>query len=167
MPGMLSFRQMSHELKQGNAVKKVVVAVFGILTVLFILLISHGDVMETIASFQIRHNAYHLDEILTGFLFAFTGMGICSSVREFKFRADQKASSRKKKEIARTLEKLDHLNGIIPICSCCKRIRDANGTWQSPEGFIHQYCDVQFSHSICPQCQTELYPEYPAKGPET
>ena len=51
------------------------------------------------------------------------------------------------------------LQGFIPICSGCKKIRDDEGYWQQVETYIQERSDAQFSHSICPECAEKLYPE--------
>jgi hypothetical protein len=52
------------------------------------------------------------------------------------------------------------LQGILPICSFCKRIRNAEGTWESLEGYITKRSEAEFSHSVCPQCAKENYPDF-------
>jgi sigma-B regulation protein RsbU (phosphoserine phosphatase) len=47
---------------------------------------------------------------------------------------------------------LQQLEGLLPICSYCKRIRDAQQNWSSLEGYIEQRSDAEFSHGICPEC---------------
>lgn len=44
------------------------------------------------------------------------------------------------------------LQGLLPICSYCKRIRDAASQWQNLESFITTHSDTQISHGICPDC---------------
>ena len=44
------------------------------------------------------------------------------------------------------------LEGLLPICSYCKRIRDEADHWSSLEGFIEQRSAAEFSHGICPDC---------------
>ena len=56
------------------------------------------------------------------------------------------------------LEKVRILSGFLPICSSCKKIRDDKGYWNQIESYISKHSDVQFSHSICPQCRKKLYP---------
>lgn len=53
---------------------------------------------------------------------------------------------------------INTLRGIIPICSVCKKIRDDNGYWQQVEVYIRNRSDVEFSHSICPECREKLFP---------
>ncbi len=48
---------------------------------------------------------------------------------------------------------------IIPICSSCKKIRDDDGYWNQIEVYIRDHSEADFSHSICPGCAKELYPD--------
>lgn len=52
------------------------------------------------------------------------------------------------------------LQGILPICSSCKKIRDDKGYWSQIEKYITEHSSAEFSHSICPACAKKLYPEY-------
>lgn len=56
-------------------------------------------------------------------------------------------------------EEIKALRGIIPICSHCKEIRDDKGYWNKLEAYLHEHYDAEFSHSICPRCAKELYPD--------
>ena len=47
---------------------------------------------------------------------------------------------------------LQQLEGLLPICAYCKRIRDDQEHWGSLEGYIEQRSEAQFSHGICPEC---------------
>lgn len=60
----------------------------------------------------------------------------------------------KKKELE---EEVRILRGILPICSFCKRIRDANDTWQALEKYIGDRSDARFSHGVCPDCMKKHY----------
>ena len=59
------------------------------------------------------------------------------------------------------LKEIRTLSGFIPICASCKKIRDDKGFWKQVEVYIQERSDVQFSHSVCPECKIKLYPEYP------
>ena len=56
-------------------------------------------------------------------------------------------------------KRIETLRGIVPICSFCKQIRDDKGYWNRVEAYVAKYTDAQFSHSICPDCVREHYPE--------
>ncbi len=55
-------------------------------------------------------------------------------------------------ELEAALEKVKTLEGIIPICSYCKNIRDDENYWQRVESYIGNHSKAQFSHGICPDC---------------
>jgi two-component system, cell cycle sensor histidine kinase and response regulator CckA len=59
-----------------------------------------------------------------------------------------------------TLSKVKTLSGLLPICASCKKIRDDHGYWQKLETFVREHSGAEFSHSICPDCMKELYPEF-------
>lgn len=50
------------------------------------------------------------------------------------------------------LRNVKQLQGLLPICSYCKRVRDDKNYWQQVESYIGQHSDVRFSHSYCPDC---------------
>jgi hypothetical protein len=66
------------------------------------------------------------------------------------------------------VSELRTLRQLIPICSRCKRIRDDQEYWHHVEKYLKDQLDVDFTHSICPQCAKVLYPGiYGKKGDET
>jgi len=56
------------------------------------------------------------------------------------------------------LDNIKTLEGLLPMCSNCKNIRDDDGYWQQLEVYIQQHSNAEFSHSICPKCACQLYP---------
>lgn len=57
-------------------------------------------------------------------------------------------------------KRMKHLEGILPVCAACKKIRDENGNWHAIESFISEKSDAKFSHGVCPECAEKLYPDY-------
>ncbi len=64
---------------------------------------------------------------------------------------------RQRQELEEALAEIRTLSGIIPICSCCKRIRDEEGYWQQVEQYIANHSEAQFSHALCRSCADKLY----------
>jgi len=64
------------------------------------------------------------------------------------------------KKLQEALETIKTLEGILPICSGCKKIRDESGEWQPLERYIGNRSNAQFSHGLCPECAKRLYPQY-------
>ena len=52
------------------------------------------------------------------------------------------------------------LEGFIPICASCKKIRNTEDQWEQMEKYIAQHSLAKFSHSICPDCVKQLYPDF-------
>jgi CheY-like chemotaxis protein len=50
------------------------------------------------------------------------------------------------------LANVKQLQGLLPMCSYCKRIRDDHNYWQQVESYISEHSGVQFSHGYCPDC---------------
>lgn len=68
--------------------------------------------------------------------------------------------------LEKTKKKVKDLEGLLPICSFCKKIRLADGAaddqeaWQQLEKYIGERAAVDFSHGICPGCRKKHYPDY-------
>jgi|GEM_PF-767441 len=52
------------------------------------------------------------------------------------------------------------LEGILPTCDICKKIRNEQGEYEPAEKYISEHTEAQFSHGICPECAKEFYPQY-------
>lgn len=60
------------------------------------------------------------------------------------------------RELEATLSEVRHLQGLLPICSYCKKIRDEQNYWHRVESYISEHAEVEFSHGICPACYTDV-----------
>ena len=65
-----------------------------------------------------------------------------------------------KQRLEKALTEIKTLSGLIPICSNCKKIRNDEGFWEQVEIYVKDRSDADFSHGICPDCITILYPDY-------
>jgi hypothetical protein len=54
------------------------------------------------------------------------------------------------------LERLNYLEGILPVCSFCNKIR-STGQWVPLEDYISEHSEADFSHSVCPECAKANY----------
>ena len=68
-----------------------------------------------------------------------------------------------KERLAAELEKAltNALGGFLPICANCKSVRDEQDRWQDLATYITAKTDALLTHSICPKCMAELYPNIP------
>ena|ERR1700752_2052324 len=65
--------------------------------------------------------------------------------------------AKQKKDLER---ELNILEGILPVCSFCKKIRDEFSTWQPMENYITARSEAIFSHSLCPECKERHYGDF-------
>ena len=62
-------------------------------------------------------------------------------------------------ELKKAREEIKSLQGTLPICASCKKIRDDKGYWNRIESYISKHSEVDFTHGICPDCAKKLYPD--------
>jgi GAF domain-containing protein len=65
-------------------------------------------------------------------------------------------SRRVSAQLAAALERVKTLQGLVPICAWCKRIRDDEGYWRQLEGYLHAQTGADFTHGICPDCMKRV-----------
>jgi CheY-like chemotaxis protein len=70
------------------------------------------------------------------------------------------------KELKEALDNVKTLRGLLPICANCKNIRSDDGYWMQVESYLADHSDLNFTHSICPGCAKQLYPEFYKKKVE-
>lgn len=69
------------------------------------------------------------------------------------------AERNKSEALGRSLSEIRILQGLLPICAQCKKIRDAEGTWQHLEVYIGEHSNARFSHGYCPECARKVLEE--------
>ena len=83
-------------------------------------------------------------------------LGICTDISERKkMELENESLIRKLRD---AISEVRTLSGLLPICASCKKIRDDKGYWNQIEGYIQKHSEAQFSHSVCPECAKNLYP---------
>jgi DNA-binding response OmpR family regulator len=60
------------------------------------------------------------------------------------------------KELEEALSRVKRLHELLPICTRCKRIRDDHAYRQQVEAYIGEHSEVEFCHSVCPDCTETL-----------
>ena len=63
---------------------------------------------------------------------------------------------KQRKELIRALHEVTTLQGLLPICSYCKKIRDDHDYWSDIDEYVASHADVKFSHSCCPDCYENI-----------
>ncbi|MBM4309479.1 MAG: response regulator [Deltaproteobacteria bacterium] len=63
-------------------------------------------------------------------------------------------------ELEQALKHIRRLQGILPICMHCHKIRDDREIWQRLEEYIAEHTEAMLSHSLCPDCMRTHYPQF-------
>jgi DNA-binding response OmpR family regulator len=72
----------------------------------------------------------------------------------------QAALALRVRELEEAIGRVRTLQGLLPICSYCKRVRSDGDYWQQVESYVSDHSDARFSHGICPDCyETVVRPQ--------
>lgn len=66
------------------------------------------------------------------------------------------------RRLQRAHSTIERLRGLLPICAWCRKIHDADGSWQTLEAYVATRSQASVTHGICPDCEVELVGEGPA-----
>ncbi len=70
---------------------------------------------------------------------------------------------RKTRQLEKESQRIRTLEGLLPICAACKKIRrqgakqDDPNAWVSLEHYLRDHSHARFSHGLCPECLERLY----------
>ena len=137
-------KERSARAKRKIIKELMIIFILGVITFFFA---AYLDILEKIVAFSQSHEEWEIDEIVTTSLFFSFALAIFSTRRWIEYR--------------KALQEIKRLQGILPICSACKKIRDDTGYWHQIESYIRDHSEVEFSHSICHECSEKLYPDLP------
>jgi phosphoserine phosphatase RsbU/P len=68
-------------------------------------------------------------------------------------------------ELEAALATINQLEGLLPICSYCKRIRSDNDNWNPVETYIKSHSNAEISHGVCPSCLDKALAEVDSAPP--
>ncbi|MFZ7124538.1 MAG: hypothetical protein ACOWWM_00080 [Desulfobacterales bacterium] len=78
---------------------------------------------------------------------------------------NERALNQKISELESALARVKRLEGLLPICMFCKRIRYGKSggadprNWEDLDAYVRRNTEAKFSHTICPSCMREQYPD--------
>jgi hypothetical protein len=99
--------------------------------------------------------------VVIGLLFI---VAYTSSLTAGKLKQGRDRLRRKNRELENALKEIQTLREILPLCSFCKKIRDDEGYWEQVDVYIKKHLQADISHSICPKCAEEHYPDWVCSG---
>ena len=59
-------------------------------------------------------------------------------------------------QLEAALARVNQLQGLLPICCYCKKVRNDTNYWQQLESYISEHSDAKFTHGICPECYEKI-----------
>ncbi len=68
----------------------------------------------------------------------------------------QQSLAERVRTLEAALQQVKRLQGLLPICAYCKRIRNGQSYWQQIEAYIRERSETTFSHSVCPTCREQV-----------
>jgi hypothetical protein len=101
-----------------------------------------------------RDEAYATVNSTRTIIFALSGLAMCLMIGLAFFVAVWRRLSARLEDALTQV-----LSGFVPICAACKKIRDERDEWTAVERYVATRTAAQFTHSICPECETALYGE--------
>ncbi len=105
-------------------------------------------VFERFAEFHQKHGVEPIDDLII----AFAVLTIAFAV----------FSLRRWRELKKALADIATLQGLLPICASCQKVRDDAGYWNRLEFYIENHSEAELFHTICPACLKKLYGISPA-----
>jgi CheY-like chemotaxis protein len=130
----------------------------------FVLLTAKGEISNKLLALDTGADDYLVKPCDQGELMARVraGLRIVLLTQELRGTVQELNVANAELQSARAeVERLSH--EMLPICSFCRRVRDADGHWHSLEEYVAQRTQADFTHGICPECRVE---HYPALSPE-
>ena len=61
------------------------------------------------------------------------------------------------RELQKAVSEVKVLEGMLPICATCKRIRSDDGSWEAVESYVREHTNAEFTHGLCPDCAQKTW----------
>jgi len=110
-------------------------------------------------------------DLLTGFLVSVVACALMLWVVVSSHDEERRKLAEANEALQRSLDEIQVLQGLLPICGWCKKVRDDEGLWTQVEHYLAERTELSFTHGMCPECSKAFSgrPEArsaPAEGPE-
>lgn len=66
-------------------------------------------------------------------------------------------ASSAKRQIQHEQARARALEGVLPICTCCRRIQDDDGYWAEMETYLAEHSRAEPSSKLCPDCARRMH----------
>jgi PAS domain S-box-containing protein len=127
-------------------------------------LVEQGECMDRLETVRLRQNGESMDVSVTISPIKDADGKICGASIVSRDITERKRQENERLKLIQDLQaalaRVHTLSGLLPICASCKKIRNDHGYWEQVETYIRNRSNADFTHGICPDCITRLYPEY-------
>ena len=88
--------------------------------------------------------------------------GVVINGRDISERKQNDADNERRMiaELQEAAAKANTMANMLSICASCKNIRNEHGEWEQIETYFRDHSQVEFSHSMCPDCAKRWYPDH-------
>ncbi|HWD18462.1 MAG TPA: response regulator [Verrucomicrobiae bacterium] len=80
---------------------------------------------------------------------------IAIEIALYKHRAEREREELITK-LQTALADIKTLQGMLPICAWCKKVRSDEGYWMTVDQYLRSHSDIEFSHGVCPTCAASI-----------
>jgi sensor domain CHASE-containing protein len=103
--------------------------------------------------------------LLAGSLAALLFAAVCYFAQRTSRQAHETFTANTALQAANTalkaaIDQVKTLQGLLPICSCCKRVRDDTGYWSQIDTYLSDHTDASLSHGYCPECAAKTFKDF-------
>jgi CHASE3 domain sensor protein len=91
------------------------------------------------------------DEVARQLAIAFQQARLREDLRRHADELERRVEERTR-ELQESLDSVKQLQGLLPICAWCKKIRDDKHYWHVVEHYVAAHSEARFTHGICPDC---------------
>ncbi|MBK7974264.1 MAG: hypothetical protein IPK07_13610 [Deltaproteobacteria bacterium] len=102
-------------------------------------------------------------DLVSGLVFSSGTCAVVVWVVLDSYRRERRHLSETVAELERKGAEVHALRGMLPVCAWCKKVRTDTGLWTQVERYLATLPDVQLTHALCPDCQTQHFPDVPTE----
>ena len=148
--------------------RMVIMVFIPLISLLFLIEYLFPSLIQPYGNRGKRFMDLYITFLLATFVISQIILMILKAYREEKTRADAvnrrlsdniEALQQTNRDLENALAEVKTLSGLLPICASCQKIRNDKGYWDRIETYIQDHSEATFSHSLCPDCARELYPD--------
>ena len=77
----------------------------------------------------------------------------------------QKSLASRISDLEDALSHVKRLQGLLPICSYCKKVRNETNYWQQVDSYLSSHTDVELTHGVCPDCLANVMTQLDGPSP--